>query len=142
MTPGGDELSIPANLKSLSEIRQFVRDAAGKAGCPDQAIGELTLAVDEACSNILTHGYENGEGRIGVAIRIDTGEIEVRIEDEAPLYDPFVEAPVPDVSKPILERPLGGLGVEMIRQSMDEARHEPGKKGGNLLILKKFCGGN
>ena len=100
MTPGGDELSIPANLKSLSEIRQFVRDAAGKAGCPDQAIGELTLAVDEACSNILTHGYENGEGRIGVAIRFDTGEIEIRIEDEAPLYDPFVEAPVPDVTKP------------------------------------------
>ena len=134
-----DELTFTAELTNLSRIRQFVGHAMQCAGCPVDAEAQVKTAVDEACTNVILHGYRQSGGEITVHVDCSETGIEIRIEDTAPLYDPLTQSTRPDLHKPYEERPIGGLGVEMIRQSVDEALHQPTQTGGNRLILRKFC---
>ena len=129
-------LRVAAKAENLARVRQFVVQAAAGLGAPRRAVEDLELAVDEAVSNIIMHGYGEGGGEVEVTVWREAGTLAVRLRDSAPLFDP-TGAPEPDLSLPLEERPLGGLGIFLVRRLMDQVEYRPAPRGGNELILMK-----
>jgi anti-sigma regulatory factor (Ser/Thr protein kinase) len=130
-------LNVDARVESLAAVRAFVERACKLAGVDAASCFDLKLAVDEACANIIAHGYQ---GRTGGSIRIacasDEGSVRVTIVDRGRSFAP-AELPEADVTSDWKQRPLGGLGWHLIRQSVDEIDYEPDPAGGNRLTLVK-----
>ena len=107
-----------------------------RAGFSGKQILDMQLAVEEAFINIIRHGYHGAYGTILIAMDFEEGSLKVKIEDDAPLFDPtrFQE---PDFSAALEERPVGGLGIHLIRSLSDEMRYEY-ENGKNRLMLIKI----
>jgi serine/threonine-protein kinase RsbW len=125
-----------AELPDLDAMRRFVEENAGKLGADEDAVGEMVLAVNEAVTNILLHGYRSRPGNVDILVESSGNDLIVALIDRAPPYDP-TSAPPPDLSLTLDERPLGGLGVHMMRQFTDELRYRVTDDGGNELLLIK-----
>ncbi len=135
------DLFVAAQLENLAEIRRFVLEEAAALGAGEEAICDLELAVDEAACNIICHGYERRGGTIQVEVERDGDRLVVRLCDEAPLFDPS-RHPSPNVTLPLEDRPLGGLGIFLIRQAVDEMVYRVTAEGGNeLTLIKRLEGG-
>jgi serine/threonine-protein kinase RsbW len=124
------------SVHDLEEVRQFVERAALSLGGEPEAVGDMVVAVNEAVTNILVHGYGNQSGDLLLEVRCRDDVLQVCLEDQAPVFDPL-KAPEPDVTLPLEQRPFGGVGVKMMRAFTDELRHEVTAAGGNRLTLKK-----
>lgn len=131
------ETSIPARLESLAAARAFVRRAAAAARAGAEAVAALQLAVDEACNNIIEHGYAGrGDGTIDLSCEADAGSLRVTIVDHGRAFSPETIAPA-DTTSGWRERPLGGLGWHLIRSSVDDVDYRPDPAHGNRLTLVK-----
>ena len=129
-------LRIAAELKNLSEIRRFIKETASALGVDPATIHNVPLAVDEAVTNIIVHGYQCQGGAIEIEVEREGDALVIRIRDDAPPFDPAV-IPPPDLTLPLAQRTPGGLGIYLIRQVMDEMTHRATPQGGNELILVK-----
>jgi sigma-B regulation protein RsbU (phosphoserine phosphatase) len=97
---------------------------------------DLNLALEEAVTNIISHGYsDHREHEILVRIRIESGAVIVELKDDAPAFNPLT-APDADLTTPLDERTAGGLGIHLMRKLMDEIEYQR-LEDGNLLIMKK-----
>ncbi len=129
-------LHIAAELKNLSLIRDFVQDRAAALGAAQDAIADVTLAIDEAVTNIIVHGYQDGPGMIEIELRRSENAVIVNVRDESALFDP-TSVPAPDLTQPLEKRPVGGIGIHLIRQLMDEVTYHITPQGGNELTMIK-----
>lgn len=125
-----------ATVRDLNDIREFLESAIMTLGGNDDVAGDLVLAVNEAVTNILLHGYDNRPAAVTVGVEADDSDLFVRLIDDAPLFDPTA-VPPPDISLPLEDRPLGGLGVHMMRQLTDELTYLVNGNGRNELIFVK-----
>jgi serine/threonine-protein kinase RsbW len=130
--------TIPADMSGLKEILDGIAILLEEQGFPFESISDVQLATDEAVTNAILHGYDGKEGEVHVVAEADDKEVVVTVEDSAPEFDPvsFVSR---DVSLDGDDRPVGGLGLILIRNVMDEVkyRREDGK---NIFTMVKRCG--
>lgn len=116
-------LTVVATLDALGPIGAFVMDAAREAGLAVRAANRLRLAVDELATNIIVHGQpldHSGDDRIRFTSDIDEKRLTITMEDRGPYFDPRAHAlPLDQLSKPLEERPIGGLGVFLAVRSVD-----------------------
>jgi len=129
-------LHIAAELRNLAEIRRFVQKTASALGLDAAMIPNVALAVDEAASNIITHGYQGQGGVIEIEMSQERDALVIRVRDQATPFDP-TKVPSPDLTVPLEQRTAGGLGIHLIRQIMDEMTHRVMPQGGNELTLVK-----
>ncbi len=129
-------LCLAANLEDLPTVRSFVRARAVALGAPPELIYDLLLVTEEAVTNVLIHGYQRQPGTVEVYVTREGEEIVIRVSDQAPLFDPTC-VPPPDLTVPLGDRPLGHLGIHLMRQHTDVMIHRVPPHGGNELILKK-----
>jgi serine/threonine-protein kinase RsbW len=129
-------LCIAAELENLSVVRDFVAQQAMIHGADQSALYDLILAVDEAVTNIVVHGYRGQVGTIEIAVRREGDALLVCLHDQAAPFDPN-GIPPPDLSLPLEERPIGGIGVYMMKQLVDRVIHRVSPQGGNELTLIK-----
>ncbi len=126
-----------ATVRDLNDIREFLDYAVVTLGGDEDIAGDLVLAVNEAVTNTLLHGYgEATPGPVVVGVEADGGDLQVRLIDDAPRFDP-TSVPPPDINRPLEERPLGGLGVHMMRQLTDELVYHLTDEGRNELLFIK-----
>ena len=127
-----------AYLESLQEFREFLKEhCANVPGVTGEFLYDIQLAVDEACTNIISHGYAGLDpGSIIVDVEIDPEKIMVSLTDFGHAFEPS-SAPVPDVDAPIEERELGGFGLFFIQQSVDSMDYYV-TEDGNKMILTKY----
>ena len=135
----GYSLRLAAELKNLAVIRSFVQESAAVLDVAPAIISDLLLAVDEAATNVITHGYRGQQGTIEIEVKREAVDVVVHVRDNAPPFDP-TNVPAPDLTRPLEERSPGGLGIYLIRQYMDEVIYRLMPQGGNELILKKRIG--
>ena len=138
-----EALEVQGKLDYLGEIRQYVKSAAKEAGLEKKASYDLCLAVDEIATNIITHGYDdNGlEGNIYVETKIDEQSLTIYIEDTAIPFDPKKKEAVTqeDLQKSLEERPIGGLGIHLVQESVDEFIYEyKGDRNRNILVVNRI----
>ncbi len=127
-------LKLAADLRQLSRIREFVVDSATTLGVDPAAFDDLRLAVDEAVTNVLTHGYD-GSGDIELEIRADGSDLVIRLRDQAPPFDPAMSAPIDLSSREDREKP-GGFGMFLMKRAMDKLVHSELKNGNELTMTK------
>ena len=135
-----------AYLESLGDFREFLRQhCAALPGVSPDLLYDMQLAVDEACTNIITHGYAGMDpGSIILDLELEPARITVSLTDFGHSFEPD-SAPVPDVNASTEERELGGFGMFFIRQSVDRMDYRV-TEDGNTMILTKYLavppGGN
>jgi len=132
--------SFPGTLDSLRAIGAFTLQAAAEAGIGAHASYRLRLAVDEVATNIIIHGYtEAGRtGQLILSVYTSRDSLLIEIEDTGAPYDvesrrlPTEE----ELARPLEERPVGGLGLFLVAQSVDAFHHESvGPKNRTILAI-------
>ena len=124
-----------ADLGRLADIRDFIGEAAAGLGVPAEVRDDLRLAVDEAVTNILLHGYD-GAGDIDIEIAARDNDLVIRLRDSAPPFDPV--GATPESLAPVEDRTSpGGFGLYLIRQTMDEVDYRRLDAGNELTLIKR-----
>lgn len=121
-----EPLTIPGTLESLGAIAQYVIQAAQTAGLEKKVAYKLRLGVDEIATNIITHGYQEAglSGDIVCQAEIDPQQLTLTLEDWGTPYDP-TQRPEPEIADiPLEDRPMGGLGVYLALEGVDEFKYE------------------
>lgn len=134
-----DEVEIvrDARREHLADVLGFIDHACARAGVPHEVLFDVRLAVEEVVTNVIDHGYAGmATGPMTVRFHHDPRQVIVTIEDLAPPFDSARIAP-PDVTAPIEERAIGGLGWHLVHKVMDEVRHAQGNPHGNRVTLVK-----
>lgn len=125
-----------ATVRDLNDIREFLESTILTLGGDEETAGDFVLAVNEAVTNVLLHGYDEQPGYVVISVETSGDDLLVRLTDDARLFDPTA-VPPPDIHLPLEERPLGGLGVHMMRQLTDELNYSINKDGRNELVFFK-----
>jgi serine/threonine-protein kinase RsbW len=129
-------LSIPGRFDQLERVCQLIGQAALEAGLGEVEAGRCQLAVDEACTNVIEHGYGGEDrGTIDLVCQAREGELVITIQDHAQPFDPD-EVPPPKLNATLDELKVGGLGIYFMRQVMDAVEFSY-EGGGNKLVLVK-----
>ena len=129
------EITLEALPESLQRIRGFIGEACREAGVGRSETHGIQLAVDEACTNVVEHGYAGREpGSIGVSFEAAPDRIAVVVTDRGRPFDP-AGVPAADVEGDWEKRPIGGLGWHLIRQIVDEIGYQSDGESGNRLTL-------
>ncbi|WP_374443936.1 ATP-binding protein [Stella sp.] len=129
-------IQIGRSLQDLQPIAEFVETFCADEGVPDGAAFHLALVIEEAASNVIRHGYAAG-GRAGsVSLERRGDAVTVEIVDDGPPFDPLAVAP-PDVDAPLMERDIGGLGVEMMRKMTDRQSYRRDGDRNRLTLVKR-----
>jgi serine/threonine-protein kinase RsbW len=123
-------------LNDMASLRQQWEQAMTKAGCEPEAVAEMILALNEAAVNCVRHGYRGQPGWLHIEIWRNDRSLVVKQVDAAPPFDPTT-VPTPDVTLPLALRPLGGMGVHMMRSLTDELHYELTADGHNQLTFIK-----
>lgn len=131
-----NQITLPAEVDSLEKIQAFVAEFGQRHGLSAEAAADLELAVDEACSNIIEHGYRGmPPGEIVLALRSEPGRVKVEIRDQGWGFDPD-KIPPPDIHAPLVERTAGGLGWFLIRELMEEVEYRRTESGNTLTFFR------
>jgi serine/threonine-protein kinase RsbW len=129
-------LSVPGRYDRLEQIAEFIERAGQEAGLDEVAIGRCQLAVDEACTNIIEHGYQGEDvGRIDIKCEAGNGELVITIADNAKPFDAR-EVPERELKTNIEDMQIGGLGLFFIRKVMDAVEFTT-QDGSNKLVMTK-----
>ena len=131
------ELTLAATLENLETVIAFVDGELEKANCPIKTQMQIDVAVEELFVNIASYAYPSGEGSALIRLETDAeaGNVEITFEDSGIPYDPVAKAD-PDVSLPAEKRQIGGLGIFMVKKTMDSMRYER-RDGRNILTITK-----
>lgn len=133
-------LTISGLKEWVSVACEFVADAARRAGLDERAVHHCQLAVDEACTNVIEHGYrsEAAGQSIEIVCRLEGDRFAMTVIDDGPAFDPLAQAD-PDPSVPVEEREPGGWGIYFIKKVMDEVIYTY-DLGRNSLRMVKLVG--
>ena len=113
------ELRIKAKVENLNDVMAFVDAELEKLDCPMRAQMQIDVAVEELFVNIAHYAYAPGEGDAQITVRAADGMVEIEFRDSGVPYDPLAKAD-PDVSLSAEERQIGGLGIFMVKKTMDD----------------------
>lgn len=129
-------LTVPGRYDRLEQIAKFIETAGEAADLDTVAICRCQLAVDEACTNIIEHGYQGEDrGAIEIACEPAPGELTITISDQARPFD-LEGVPEPHLGGTLDDLQIGGLGLHFIRQVMDTVEFNR-EAGTNKLVLVK-----
>jgi anti-sigma regulatory factor (Ser/Thr protein kinase) len=135
-----EPLTVPGTLDSLALIREYVRAAAAQAALDRKASYRLELAVDEIATNIINHGYQEA-GRVGdvvVCAAIGANALTIVLEDTAVPFDPRQITRPEQIDLPLSERPIGGLGLFLAMENVDEFDYEyAGGRNRNIFVVNR-----
>ncbi len=116
-------LTVPASTESLEAVRRFVADWGLAAHLPERTVEQVTLAVDEACTNVVKHAYRGRPGQtLEVGVSVDADRFTISIRDTGTAFEPL-EYHQPDLRQAVAARRRGGLGVHLMRRLMDRVEY-------------------
>lgn len=139
--------TVPASMEHLDEVMAFLDELLQREGCPEGELRLAAISAEELFTNIASYAY----GEEGGTVRVECGvrpaepaqgaaaepekELEIRFTDRGIPYDPFSRED-PDLTAPIEERPIGGLGIYMVKQFMDGTEYFR-EDGCNITVIRK-----
>lgn len=131
------ELTIAATVENIETVTDFVNEQLEALDCPMKAIMQIDIAIDELFGNIAHYAYnpEVGSATVRVEVAEEPLSVIITFIDNGVPFDPLATED-PDVTLSVEERGVGGLGVYMVKKSMDEITYTY-KNGQNILTIKK-----
>ena len=131
------ELNLAATVENIEVVTDFVNEQLESLACPPKAQMQIDIAIDELFGNIAHYAYnpEIGQATVRVEVIEDPLAVTITFIDNGVPYDPLAKAD-PDTTLSAEEREIGGLGIYMVKKSMDDITYEY-KDGQNILTIKK-----
>lgn len=139
MTEGPAALTIPSDINEIPRVSELIESVMQSHNFPDEDILDTQLAIEEVVTNVIMHGYGDAGGEILISLKADDTSVVIRVEDSAEPFDPLT-LPEPDISADIDDRKIGGLGIFLTRQVMDDVRYQYGNNKNILILTKKRSG--
>jgi len=142
-TPAAQELRnefrIEARVANVDAVLDFINAELERRNCPREARDEINCAAEEIFVNIANYAYTPATGFATVRIaRIEAGgEFVISFEDSGKPFNPL-EYPPPNLDKPVMERPIGGLGIYLVKKLMDTVNYTRSDDKNILTISKKI----
>ena len=107
---------IDCNSGGVRDLQNFVEKFGRDQGLEDSAILRLNLVLEELFTNTMRHGHDRAEGQhVEISLAIEGHELQVHYCDDGKPFNPLSDAPKPDLTKTADDRPIGGLGVHLVR---------------------------
>lgn len=131
------ELTLAARIENVEAVTDFINAGLEDVGCSMKAQMQIDVAIDEIFSNISRYAYSTGEGEATVLLDTESipGSVSVSFIDGGTPYNPLsTKEPATDL--PVEEREIGGLGIYIVKKTMDEIRYDY-KDGKNILTIVK-----
>ena len=129
------DFRITNNINEIERIIEEVEQTAKENNIHQECIYKINLVLDEILMNIISYGYtDNSEHFIDINILFDS-EISITVTDEGKQFNPL-EASIPDVNKTLVERTIGGLGLQIVRAMMDSITYKYENNKNILLLIK------
>lgn len=131
------ELIIDATVENIKKVIEFVDEQLEKLECPVKAQMQIDIAIDELFGNIAHYAYHPEVGSAAVCVEVVENPLAVVITfiDNGMPYDPLA-AREPDINLSAEKRGIGGLGIYIVKKSMDDISYEY-REGKNILKIKK-----
>ena len=131
------ELTLAATVENIETVTEFVNAQLELLDCPIKAQMQIDIAIDELFGNIAHYAYNTEVGSATVRVEVSEAPLAVIITfiDNGVPYDPLGKDD-PNITLSAEEREIGGLGIYMVKKSMDEITYEY-KDGQNILKIKK-----
>lgn len=131
------QIKVKADTAELDNVLSFADTILEELGCSVKAQMQIDIAIEEIFVNIAHYAYPEAEGEAVIYVEPgeDSSSVTITFEDEGIPYDPLKNED-PDITLSADDRPIGGLGIFMVKKSMDEVSYEY-KDGKNRLTIKK-----
>ena len=130
-------LTLPNDVETVVQLNEFVEAVCEELEIDMSTTMSLTLAIEEAVVNVMTYAYPEGvSGTVDIEVVADNNTVRFIISDSGKPFDPTAKEEA-DITLSAEERPIGGLGIHLVRQIMDKLQYER-KNGRNILTLSKI----
>lgn len=131
-------LILHNDIKQISLLPEFVGVVARQAGLDQEAVANLNLALEEVVANVIMYAYPEGtDGVVDIQAFVDGKRVSFIITDSGIAFDPTDKEDI-DISAEMIDRPIGGLGIHLVRTIMDEVRYERKEEKNILTITKTY----
>ena len=133
-------LTIAADLVELTRVMQFIDDFCTRISASTADTSALHLALEEIVTNVITHGYHD-DPSCSLTVQLEAlpaGRIRAVVIDDAPAYNPLARPEV-NTDLPLEARPVGGLGVHLVKRLMDVCQYEH-RDGRNVFLIERKLG--
>lgn len=132
------ELLVPSDAGCLYEVLDFISECLSGCGVTDRSLSQLELAVEEIFVNIALHAYPPTGGEVAINCSVEESMMKVTITftDGGVPFDPL-QTSDPDLTIPLDERPIGGLGIFLVKKNVDGISYRR-REGKNILTIEKF----
>ena len=131
------QTTVDSKSGDLEGVRNIVSALERARHLPAEVVFDINVVLDELISNIIKYGYNDGAvHEIHVTLSADAAEVRISIEDDGKAFDPSA-SPAPDLSLPLEQRPVGGLGLHFVRKLMDTIEYKR-EKNRNYMFLKRI----
>jgi anti-sigma regulatory factor (Ser/Thr protein kinase) len=133
-----DTLTIKADIANLAKVMAFIEGALEDTDCNIKTSMQISIAVEELFVNVAHYAYAPGTGDVTISVKIhdDPGMAEITFKDRGIPYNPLVKDD-PDVTLSAEKRRIGGLGIYMVKKSMDLMKYEY-TDGCNIVTICKY----
>jgi anti-sigma regulatory factor (Ser/Thr protein kinase) len=127
-------------LREISRLGRLIDNFGAESGLTDENTTDLNLMLDEIVGNVIRHGFDDGlQHQIHVSVKLEADLATLQVEDDGKPFNPL-DIQEPDLNLPIEERPIGGLGVFVVKTIADSLEYAR-DHGRNRLTMKKRFGG-
>lgn len=128
-------LSVSSGATSFADANSWFERVLDDAKLPDDAHADLLVVFEEVVVNVVTHAYGVARGTIDISVERNADALTLAVRDDGPPFDPTAQ-PAPDFELPASRRPLGGLGVHLVKSLCDRVEYQ--RRGeSNILVLTK-----
>jgi len=128
---------VPATIDAIEEVALYVEECLEQAEVPLMEATRIQLAVEEAVTNVVTHGYETTGGQVSIRCVSSPELVTITITDTGPAFDP-TKIPPADITADLDHRNIGGLGVHLIKSVMDEVLYNREMDANQLTLVKRL----
>ena len=132
------EITVEARSENVSLVTEFVEEQLECMDCPMKIQMKMGIAIDELFSNIALYAYPSGNGNVTVKVekQEEPAAVKITFIDRGVPYDPLKKED-PDVTLSAEKREIGGLGIYLVKKTMDDISYEY-KGGKNILSILKL----
>lgn len=131
-------ITLPNNIETIPQLNELIDIMCEEVGLDMAMTMNINLAVEEAVVNVMSYAYPNSTGNVQVDIKANPQTVVITLTDSGIPFDPTKKSEV-DTTLSVEERPIGGLGIHLVRQIMDSIRYERSDNQ-NILTLEKNIG--
>ena len=130
------DFAIKNDLSEIETLSEAITNYCKDNGVTEEVCYDIRLALEEAISNTIKYGYDDHDVHtIHVRVEVNNQEVLLEIEDDARVFNPL-EAPAPNLALPVEQKPIGSLGIYLMRSVMDRVDYERSGTRNILRLIK------